>query len=54
MEICQFCGMYMKPIFHKERITCEFCGKEIAKKEKDKWIKTLINKNKQNEKQKQA
>ena len=36
MEICQHCGMYMKPIKLKLdsstgfRADCEFCGKAIA------------------------
>lgn len=41
MEICQFCEMYMKPFFNREKkeMTCEFCGKIIAKVEDGKWIK---------------
>lgn len=36
MEICQHCGMYMKPFvpsgkpFEGAEATCEFCGKPIA------------------------
>ena len=39
MEICQHCGMYMKPFIHKDEVNCEFCGKAIAKKQSGKWVK---------------
>ena len=48
MEICQHCGMYMKPMIQKiqgEKIKtsitafCEFCGKAIAKVKNKKWVK---------------
>lgn len=43
MEICQHCGMYMKPFIVKDdeglRATCEFCDKTIAVKLDNKWVK---------------
>ncbi len=46
MEICQHCGMYMKPFSHKKEgsqqfkdATCEFCGEIIAEVVDDKWQK---------------
>lgn len=45
MEICQHCGMYMKPFFipkneiDNARAECEFCGKTIATKIGMQWVK---------------
>lgn len=41
MEICQFCEMYMKPFINSNSAECEFCGKEIATKKDNKWVKTI-------------
>lgn len=45
MEICQHCGMYMKPFIVGTRAECEFCGRTIAEIKKvngeNKWVKTL-------------
>ncbi len=50
MEICQHCGMYMKPVINRVRMAnstkikaeamCEFCGQFIASGfEGEKWVK---------------
>lgn len=45
MDICQHCGMYMKPFRHwvdktHAEMTCEFCGEVIARAEVgSKWEK---------------
>jgi hypothetical protein len=41
MEICQHCGMYMKPFIGEKKVTCEFCGKTIAIKDEEsgKWVR---------------
>lgn len=42
MEVCQFCGMYMKPFFapkNATEATCEFCGETIARIVDRKWEK---------------
>ena len=45
MEICQHCGMYMKPFITRPtdasegEASCEFCGKTIAKVVNGRWVK---------------
>lgn len=47
MEVCQHCGMYMKPFKHwidetHAEMSCEFCGEVIARAEiGQKWVKIL-------------
>ena len=55
MEICQHCGMYMKPFFNRHNdasegeASCEFCGRTIARLINGKWVKEKSHETKQTE-----
>lgn len=42
MEVCQHCGMYMRPFVGNKFAECEFCGETIAIKREGKWNKVTF------------
>lgn len=42
MDICTHCKMYMKPFVHENHASCEFCGKDVARKIDGKWERIVL------------